>query len=355
MGIVGCGSVTQLFHLPNLCDIDGVRVAAICDTAAPRLELARQRLPQVPLHTDDWRRLLSAGLDGVVIATEDMSHERLARAFLDAGVHVFVEKPLALTARGASVLADQAASADLVLFTGYQRRFDEAVAYVRDRLAALGSGAIRSVSVRDFSHDNDLVIADIAPRAMLSEAFLAGRSDYGLDAEWEALLGSEFPTAAADKSATYRLFFNLACHDMSVLIDLFGPPRSVAHTDFSPELVGLAAYRFDHFSCVLQFGQTRQKRFDQQLTIVCVDTTVDVVWPSPFLEHAATTVTVHQTAADSVETSVVEVSFASRFRAELVGFVDAVRAGHDGTDAARHSALVTHWLAETVARDCVRS
>src|SRR3954468_12013513 len=69
------------------------RVAAICELNSVRLADAKLRYPQIELASDYSALLKSSNIDAVAIATPVSSHFSLAMQALQAGKHVFVEKP----------------------------------------------------------------------------------------------------------------------------------------------------------------------------------------------------------------------------------------------------------------------
>lgn len=80
---------------------------------------------------------------GVVIAAPAADHARLAHAALDAGKHVFVEKPLALTVEDAEWVVAKAAAADRVLMVGHLLQYHPAFLALRDLVAEGRLGDLR--------------------------------------------------------------------------------------------------------------------------------------------------------------------------------------------------------------------
>jgi predicted dehydrogenase len=101
VGVLGCGAITQLAHLPILKHLRGVSVVALCDNDSPKVRTLAQRF-SVPDYFSDIDDLFTAGaLDAVVIATPNHLHEPHALSAIRANVDVLCERPLALTVRGA--------------------------------------------------------------------------------------------------------------------------------------------------------------------------------------------------------------------------------------------------------------
>jgi predicted dehydrogenase len=86
-------------HIGWLADdqSDSYETVAWCDTNLERLEKLRPRHPHIKMYSDYKDMLRQADLDVVVIATPNWLHHEMTRAFLEAGKHVFVEKPMGVT------------------------------------------------------------------------------------------------------------------------------------------------------------------------------------------------------------------------------------------------------------------
>jgi predicted dehydrogenase len=89
--------------------------------------------PDVPLYSDH-HALLQSGLPAVAIATPAVTHCEVAKAALNAGKDVFVEKPLAMTATEGSELTRLAAQDDRVLMVGHLLLYQPAVQWIWEHL-----------------------------------------------------------------------------------------------------------------------------------------------------------------------------------------------------------------------------
>lgn len=107
----------------------------IAEVKADRLaEVAGRTQPATA--TADYRELLGLALDAVIVSsTPETTHFPIARDCLDAGAHVLLEKPLALTLDEADELIALADRRGLKLAVGYSQRFNPKQAYVRQCVA----------------------------------------------------------------------------------------------------------------------------------------------------------------------------------------------------------------------------
>jgi predicted dehydrogenase len=137
MGVIGCGRIAQVAHLPAIAKADGVRLIAVSDPSETLAHGVAARYG-VTGYTDT-ADLLAHPLDAVVIATPDRLHLSLGVQALEAGRHVLVEKPAADTAAHAAELVARAESAGRKLQIGAMRRHDPGMAYAREAMAEIGT------------------------------------------------------------------------------------------------------------------------------------------------------------------------------------------------------------------------
>ncbi|MEM0961158.1 MAG: Gfo/Idh/MocA family oxidoreductase [Bacteroidota bacterium] len=124
--------------LRNLAALPAAEVVAVADPVDPALAEAARLVPAARASRDADDVLRDASIDAVAIATETPLHAQLAEAALDAGKHVFVEKPLAQTTEQAARLVVLAEERQRVLMVGHLLRYHPAFAYV-ERLVAEGT------------------------------------------------------------------------------------------------------------------------------------------------------------------------------------------------------------------------
>ena len=141
IAIVGCGAVTESFHLPVLAGHDGVTIAVLIDPDTTRAErlAALYKIPTVLKSADD---LAPGAADAALIATPAFLHASGAIDLMRRGFHVLVEKPMALTSADAERMVSVAREQGVVLTVGLFRRLLPAIRLFR---AALDAGQIGDV------------------------------------------------------------------------------------------------------------------------------------------------------------------------------------------------------------------
>jgi virulence factor len=121
IGVVGLGSIAQKAYLPVLCARDDVSLVFCTRDAERRARLSRQyRVRDCVGSIGD---LLGVGVEAAFVHTATESHVQVVAALLDAGIHVYVDKPLAYTYRESCDLVERAERAGCALMVGFNRRY----------------------------------------------------------------------------------------------------------------------------------------------------------------------------------------------------------------------------------------
>ncbi|MBO2447191.1 Gfo/Idh/MocA family oxidoreductase [Actinomadura barringtoniae] len=133
--VVGCGEIAQLMHLPHLLELsDACEVRAICERDPHVLKTVADRFGIEGAFTDHREMLAQSPADVLVVLTSG-DHVTLINDAIDAGMDVFVEKPLCYSTEDAWAIARRAEEAGRTVMVGYSRLFDTAF---DDLKAALG-------------------------------------------------------------------------------------------------------------------------------------------------------------------------------------------------------------------------
>src|SRR5262245_16119559 len=123
VGVIGCGSIGAL-HAEALRSAPAATLAGVCDVVRDRAEGLSHRLGGTVFACDRLGDLLDrCAVDAVTVATPDHLHVEVTLEAIEAGCHVFCEKPLATTADDARRLVEAAARRGVVLGVDHNRRF----------------------------------------------------------------------------------------------------------------------------------------------------------------------------------------------------------------------------------------
>jgi predicted dehydrogenase len=127
VGVVGGGMIAQAMHLPYLNELqDRFAIAALTEPSQTVRDALCARFG-IPDRYDDWRSMLDGtALDAVLIAAPAATHAEVTVAALEQGLHVFCEKPLAITLADIDRIIAARDRAGRVVQVGYMKRHDPA-------------------------------------------------------------------------------------------------------------------------------------------------------------------------------------------------------------------------------------
>jgi predicted dehydrogenase len=148
VGLIGCGSIGRGAHLPALLQLSGAELVAIAESATENRTTAAAAAPHANVF-DDYRDLIADGqVDAVVICLPPGLHAAGAIAAFEAGLHVYVEKPLAPSVAEGERMIAAWRTARTTGMVGFNFRFHPQVEEIRQRIAAGAIGqplSVRSV------------------------------------------------------------------------------------------------------------------------------------------------------------------------------------------------------------------
>jgi predicted dehydrogenase len=128
IALIGTGRQAILVNLPALLEIPEVRIVALCDVDAWRLDQAKQKVDTHYGNSDcavysDWREIIARDdIDAIMNSTPDHWHVPISLAAVQAGKHVSCEKPLTLSIAEGRRLAAAAKAAGVVFRTDSECR-----------------------------------------------------------------------------------------------------------------------------------------------------------------------------------------------------------------------------------------
>jgi len=201
----------------NLHELPGSNLAACCDLDAARLALVQALYPQTRTTSRVAEVWDDASIEAVVIATPARTHFELAKAALDAGKHVLVEKPLTVSSQEAEELVELAKAQDRVLMVGHTFEYNPAVLKIKELMDQGQLGEVYyaySTRVNLGRVQRDLnALWSIAPHDISILIFLFG----------------QMPSEVSARGASY---LNSGVEDV-VFVDLLFPNGSAAHVHVS--------------------------------------------------------------------------------------------------------------------------
>lgn len=151
-GIIGCGRVAWERHLPAIAGNTAIEVTAAADTDGSRSARLAGKLGAAHAFTDYRDLLARPDVDAVAVLTPTASHAEIGLAALDAGKHLFIEKPLALNLGDCDRLIERAARTNLKVIVGFNLRWHRLICEARELLARGWVGRIKAIR-STYTHD----------------------------------------------------------------------------------------------------------------------------------------------------------------------------------------------------------
>ena len=341
IGVVGCGLIAQVMHLPHLKELAELfDVQAVCDSSQQVVEHCGEKFGVARRYTQ-WERLLAdGGIDAVLVLTSG-SHAPVALAAASAGVHVFVEKPMCYSvAEGAEMLA-AANKGGVLLMVGYPKRHDPAYLRVAEEVRRL----------------EDLRFVRVTTTEALFQPYVAHYSlvrgddiDPAQVRHWRADSEHRVQAAIGKHSALIRRCYEMVLldsmvHEFNLLRGLLGEPTAVTFASLR-DTTTTVMLEFGGVECVVAWldlpGITK---YEMEVCCYYPAERIRLAFGSPYLKNIPTIVDIDSGAAFGLPaiTSREVVCYEEPFKLELVDFHRAITRAAEpltsGLDGLRDIAL----------------
>jgi predicted dehydrogenase len=332
VGVVGGGLVAQAEHLPYLSSLrDRFSIAALAEPSRTVREALTARYGIEGVYADHRSLLDAGGLDAVVVCSPHGTHAEVVLAALDAGLHVFVEKPLCITLSDADAIVAARDRAGKVVQVGTMKRYDPAVEAMLDALPG-SADDLRYVSVvvndpefDPYFEPGEIVRADDVPRELIEQTRRAEAEQV------EQAVGASGEDVVRAFSES---FLGSLLHDLNVvhgMLERLGEPlpAQVVGGDWWNE--GRAVYgalrvrtgaRVD--GAWIQVLETFEYR--ETIQFVFAEEVHSLEFPSPWLKQHPTVYRRSRRHGRTDDVHVVK-AYDESFRRELLHFHDCVVAG----------------------------
>ncbi|KAJ5715901.1 uncharacterized protein N7483_013082 [Penicillium malachiteum] len=279
-GVFGGEDVAQIVHLPTFVSLSRLfKVKIICDISLKTATHCANRFGIPRPTTDPTEVFNDSEIDAVVVITSDEFHGPYAIAALQAGKHVFVEKPMTLSLEVAKEIIDAEFSAPngARVFVGYMRRYAPDLNAFKHEVASV-----------------DCIKFDDIP---------AEAEKYRKE-KLQALLGQAWGIPSADLSPEQMnyccLLANLGSHGLSLMREVLGglPSEVLASTDNARWYTTMFEYQNksndERFTCLYETGINFVPRFDSQVAIFGENKSVSINYDTPFVGGLGITVKIDE-------------------------------------------------------------
>ena len=131
VGILGCGVISQAAHLIGCTKARNIHLQAICDVADDLREKMAAIYAPDSVYSDYQEMLADPEIDAVIVGVGDQFHVPCATAAIQAGKHVFLEKPMGVSIEECQALEALARERGRILQIGHMKRYDPGLQFAK--------------------------------------------------------------------------------------------------------------------------------------------------------------------------------------------------------------------------------
>ncbi len=342
IGVIGAGSVAQVEHIPNLRRLsEHFEVLGICDPSATARNYVTGKYGFRSFET--VAQLFEQPLEALLVASPDALHKEHILAGLKHGLNVFCEKPLSYAPSDIAELIAARDQSGKVLQVGYMKRFDPSYEAAL-KLMPGNAKTLRHISVEvndpdawPFIHHHDWQTGKDVPQALIDDVRKKQKEQVkravGMDLEglsFKGYTGAYCSSLVHDVNAVHGMLESLGIADGEVSgAQLF------------------AGGEGGHGSVRLQGGQSlwtmthlavpKLPHYRERITLYFDDAILELQFPSPYLNHQPTLLTIRTGDGHTLNTREINTSFQEAFIEELKGFWAAIVEGKPVRNTAEHA------------------
>ena len=342
IAVAGAGLIAQVEHIPNLRFLnDRFDLIAVADPSAEGRRLVERRHGVAACGSFD--ELLAMKPDALLIAAPDSYHAEFAGRALDAGIHVFCEKPLCFSVADIDGLIAKRDAAKRVLQVGYMKRWDPSYEMLAKEVEGLGPRLrFIAVEVNDpdswpFAvHQGFQRFTDVSPA-------LVADNKARLWAQVKLATGVEpdetIIRAYADSLASSMI------HDLNVvhgLLERMGIAdiRPVSGSVFAGGQGTGAVLALNGDQAICQISHVvvpKLADYQERVSLFFDDRRFELIFPSPYLNHFQTRLIAYRSEGMHLSKTEHRNGFEEAFQRELVGFWEAIVEGAPVRNTAEHA------------------
>jgi predicted dehydrogenase len=342
IAVAGAGLIAQVEHIPNLISLyDRFELVAVADPSPSGRRLIEQRHKVSTCAS--FEELLALAPDALLIAAPDSYHAEFAGRALEAGIHVFCEKPLCFSTSDIDGLISKRNAARRVLQVGYMKRWDPSYEMLLKEVEGLGP-RLRFIAVevndpdswpfsvhQGFQRFSDVPAALIADNKARLAAQVAKAT--GVTADEVTI------RAYADSMASSMV------HDLNVVLGLLAHMgiddiRPVSGTVFAGGQGTAAVLALNGKQAICQISHVvvpKLADYQERISLFFDDRRFELVFPSPYLNHFQTRLITYRSEGMHLSTTEHRNGFEEAFVRELIGFWDSVANGAPVRNTAEHA------------------
>ncbi|KAL5325298.1 hypothetical protein ACEPPN_006423 [Leptodophora sp. 'Broadleaf-Isolate-01'] len=334
VGIIGCGQIAQVVHIPTLGFLsDLFCITYLCDVSLAALDHCQYKVPglKAPRITKNATELCSSSdVDVVFVLSSDEYHADQAILALQHDKYVFVEKPATLNLKDIDRIQQAERLSRGKLMVGYMRRY-----------ASVFESAIREIGgidrilyarVRDIIGQNSTFVdqSGMFPKTFddFDDRDVSDRKDRATQLVHQALEVECNVTASPSATTMWRVLGGLGTHDISAMREALGMPLAVlgVHAGFPFWNV---LFQYSGFAVSYESGINQVPQFDAHIEVYGQDKIVRVQFDTPYVKGLPITLHVSENVNGALKETVIRETYEDAYTLELKRVYEWVRLGKE--------------------------
>jgi predicted dehydrogenase len=365
MGVIGCGAIAQIMHLPYLREYTQLfRLVALADTNSAVLADVGDfyHVAEQDRHVE-WRDVMARNDIDAVLLSHSGSHHDTVIAALDSNKHIFVEKPLGWNVREVNEAAQRAARSDRIVQVGYHKLYDPAFPVALQALRQMRSLTYARITVLHPANDlglsphrirrgNGIVVeghVEQLPWSDFVEAQKESAAGGSVAHLVDEVLGSRKNELRL--RVGYGNLVQSVIHQVYMMFGFLGQPSRAVSTELWHD--GMSMHAFIEYPndlrCVLDYQYLPYlKDYREEYAFFGNHDRVIVTFPGPYYRNFPTPVVVQAGEGEMAWERHITVSYDEAFRNELLAFADNVQTSRQPrtsvSDAAKHIQFIQQMI-----------
>ena len=323
VGVVGCGQIAQIMHMPYINDSSVFNLYSICDVSKVALEgcMRRYSIPENRVFTNVGDMCDDPRLDVVLICCRD--HYEPAITAISKKKHVYIEKPLAFNLRQCDEIIACAKKNNVKTIVGYMKYYDPAFKYFQQKIMSFRD-EVTFARVHDYAGAFDFTnsIYDLFPSSDLTEEMKREASE-----KEDAALIEQIGEKRRRLIRAYSRILGNGSHDTILMRNVFGDENTVAYASVDGNNYLTAVIDYGSFKCVFESAfVTNRRKYDENFTVYSPECLAVLEFPWPYQKNAPTLVRLNENEPSSkvnVDKTIIS-SYEESYRCTWQHFYDCI-------------------------------
>jgi len=325
LGLIGLGQAAQILHIPNIEKMENkFEITAVADISKNLTNYIADKY-RVPHRFTDGMDLIGCPDVDAVMVMSPGDHAEFAIAALEAGKHVFIEKPMTSSLESLEKLLEvKRRHPDQIAMVGYCRRYNNSFMKMKELLQA-DSRPISYVRARTIILEGPWYLDNTWHEHKADDLDPAGRElmNRRMFEEIDRVLGGN--TSHAQQMA-YLLMTASGCHILSAIRELIGLPKAIRSAVVSPNGMQFSlVFEYDNFNMVFEEMNDQEiVEFDEAIEIYQGDRKMLLEYDTPYIRYLPSKLTVSELDCGQAKTTVYGPHYHDMFANELLEFYRCV-------------------------------